>query len=145
MQTPEQILAATLKRAGYSTTQPRLAVFRALLQHAPVNMNELTQLLIAHTDRASIYRTVQLFERVGIATRLQMGWKYKIELSDAFSPHHHHLTCTQCGKIIAIEENPTIEFELRQLALEADFELSGHQLELQGRCADCAHQAQSAA
>ena len=56
-------------------------------------------------DRASVYRAVRLFEQLGIVQRLNTGWKYKIELTDKFAEHHHHLTCLQCGKTIAMGES----------------------------------------
>jgi len=35
----------------------------------------------------------------------QIGWKYKLELSNAFQHHHHHLTCLQCGGVTPLPED----------------------------------------
>lgn len=88
-------------------------------------------------NRASTYRTVFLFEQLGIVQRLQIGWKYKLELSDSFHLHHHHLTCRQCGVVIPFEEDPALEKRLIALARSHDFAMSGHQLEIQGICQSC--------
>ncbi len=88
-------------------------------------------------DRASVYRTVALFEKLGIIQRLQIGWKYKLELTDSFSRHHHHMTCQQCGRTIPFDESPELERQLRWLAASNRFKIRGHQLEIQGLCPAC--------
>ena len=130
-------LASTLKQAGYSVTKPRQAVFSALQSGKPRGMRELTLDLSSVIDRASIYRTVELFEKLGVVVRVQSGWKYKIELSDAFLPHHHHLTCTGCGKIISFDEPNGLEDVLQTIALEHGFAAKDHSLEISGLCSDC--------
>lgn len=130
-------LHTTLHEAGYSLTDARKAVFSALLDREPLTMNELVKAVGVGVNRASIYRIIELFERLGIVERLNIGWKYKLELTDAFSSHHHHMTCLKCGRVKSFEESPTISFELKQLAMEAGFTESGHQLEIRGLCQRC--------
>ena len=91
---------------------------------------------LAHIDRASVYRTVELFERLGIAQRLYTGWKYKIELTDKFTAHHHHLTCTSCGKTIAMGEHE-LETFIEQIARRHGLTPTAHQIEVQGICREC--------
>jgi Fur family ferric uptake transcriptional regulator len=50
--------------------------------------------------------------------------------------HHDHLICESCGKIVEFEE-PRIESLQSEVARRLGFELSGHKMELYGRCADC--------
>lgn len=88
-------------------------------------------------DRASLYRTVSLYERLGIVQRIYIGWKYKIELSDIFSHHHHHISCLRCGKIVAITDEDHIERLIMQLAKQHGFEAQSHQLEIRGYCQRC--------
>lgn len=134
-------LSETLKSNGYSLTQARKTVFLALLDKEPQTIAELANSVSKEVDRASVYRIVALFEQLGIAERLQMGWKYKIELSDTFAAHHHHITCVRCGLVQTFEESTTLEFELKQLAAEAGFRETGHQVELRGLCQTCQTQA----
>lgn len=130
-------LASTLKKHGYSLTKPRQAVFAALQSGTPRSMHELTLDLSSVIDRASIYRTVALFEELGIVIRVNYGWKYKIELSDIFSPHHHHLTCTNCGKTISFKEPKGLDRLLTQISLEHGYVHTNHSLEISGLCAQC--------
>lgn len=130
-------LAKTLKKHGYSLTKPRQAVFAALQSGTPRSMHELTLDLSSVIDRASIYRTVALFEELGIVIRVNQGWKYKIELSDIFSPHHHHITCTSCGKSISFKEPDGLDALLTGVALEHNYTHNHHTLEMTGLCAQC--------
>jgi Fur family ferric uptake transcriptional regulator len=124
-----------LKAAGYSLTAARSAVFESLLGQEPLTMHELVG-RVSGVDRSSVYRAVELFERLGIVQRLNTGWKYRIELSDKFSAHHHHLTCTNCGKTVAMKE-AELEAFIEQIARSHGFIPAGHQIEIQGLCGQC--------
>jgi len=130
-------LVSTLKQEGFSLTKPRQLVFEALQNYEPQTMRELVARCGANLDRASLYRTIALFEQLGIVQRLQIGWKYKLELSDAFSHHHHHFSCVRCGRLIALEEDPSLEARLHELAKAANFVPQDHQLEIRGLCDNC--------
>lgn len=132
-----EALNETLKSHGHSLTKPRETVFLALLDKEPQTIAELSDSVKNKVDRASVYRIIALFEKLEIVDRLQMGWKYKIELRDSFAAHHHHITCISCGRVQTFEESHMIEFELKQLAAEAGFREVGHQLELRGICQSC--------
>lgn len=100
-------------------------------------MRELSMDLSSVMDRASIYRTVALFEELGIVVRVQQGWKYKIELSDIFSPHHHHISCTNCGRILSFNEPEGLEDLLNEIAVTGGFTHQFHSLEISGLCPEC--------
>lgn len=136
MSSPRDAFRALLKSNGYSITKARLSVFNALLGHEPLDMNALVS-KTGQVDRASVYRAVELFERLGIVQRLHTGWKYKLELTDKFAEHHHHLTCVRCGKTTAMNERE-LEALIAKLAAAHHFTPSAHQIEIQGVCADCA-------
>lgn len=133
---PLDQLARALKRHGQSLTTPRRVVFEALQGQEPLTMHELVE-LASSVDRASVYRTVALFEQLGVVERLQTGWKYKLELSDDFHEHHHHATCLLCGTSLIVPEDMAIEHHLQHLARGLNFQLERHQLELQGYCTKC--------
>ncbi|MCA9339304.1 MAG: transcriptional repressor, partial [Candidatus Saccharibacteria bacterium] len=120
----------------YSLTKPRRVVFHFLLHKEPVGIREITKALTSMVDRASVYRTVALFQRLGIIQRHNIGWKYTIELSDKFVEHHHHLTCIQCGKVTSVNEKAVTRF-VKNLAEQYGYRATGHQIELQGYCAHC--------
>jgi Fur family ferric uptake transcriptional regulator len=117
-------------------------VFDALLGKEPLDMHTLVE-KSAQVDRASVYRAVELFERLGVVQRLYSGWKYKLELSDKFAEHHHHLTCVRCGKTTPMNEHE-LEALITKLAATHGFTPSAHQIEIQGLCAQCTRQVQAA-
>jgi Fur family ferric uptake transcriptional regulator len=130
-------IATILKRNGYSYTKTRRTIFNALSDSGPLTMSQLTNKVRAHVDRTSVYRTVDLFEKLDIINRLQIGWKYKLELSDLFTDHHHHATCLQCGTVFSLDEDESLEFGIRKLAQNEGFTPASHTLEIRGICFEC--------
>lgn len=132
-----ELLESTLKKSGFSITKARRAVFDALESQEPQTIQSIATALSGSVNRASVYRTIALFEKLGIVQRLQLGWKYKLELSDAFHHHHHHFSCTTCGQIFTIKESPRLERQIDTLVLRLGFKPTSHQLEIQGMCKSC--------
>lgn len=125
-----------LRRNRNFITQPRLRLFALLQKNKAVTMNQLISRL-PQQDRATVYRNIKLFEQLGIINRLQLGWHSKIELSDIFVHHHHHLTCLRCGKVYTLSENRIIEKQIARMSAENDFRSMDHQLEIRGYCKNC--------
>jgi len=130
-------LKALLKKNGSSLTKTRRVVFDLLLDQEPQSMQVLAQRAVDKVDRATVYRTVELFEELGIVHRLNIGWKYKIELSDIFQGHHHHFYCTNCGKTYTLPANAMLETMINSVAAKESFAPRGHTLETYGLCANC--------
>ncbi|HJQ09208.1 MAG TPA: Fur family transcriptional regulator [Candidatus Saccharimonadales bacterium] len=124
-----------LKEQGYHATKARLVVFEALLGQEPLSMHALV-VRTTGVNRASVYRAITLFESLGIVQRLNTGWKYKLELTDKFNEHHHHLTCTQCGRTVMLNETELEEI-ITRLAATHHFTPASHQIEVQGLCSQC--------
>jgi Fur family ferric uptake transcriptional regulator len=129
-------LTASLKSHHYSLTGARKAVFAVLQDREPQSMSEVVS-RCSGIDRASVYRTISMFEALGIVHRLNMGWKYKLELSGAFMHHHHHMTCTTCGSVTALPEDSKLEDRLHTLADTYSFTPHDHQIEITGVCLSC--------
>jgi Fur family ferric uptake transcriptional regulator len=126
-----------LKENGLSMTKTRQYIFELLQDKEPQSMHELFLRGKNKFDRVTLYRTIKLFEEVHIAQRVYTGWKYKLELTDRFSSHHHHLTCQKCGNIIPVKEDSEVETLIANLANQNNFKILNHQLEIQGVCKDC--------
>ena len=137
MNVAELQLKQHLKSHGYSITEARYVVFAALEDKEALTMAELVTACGEKLDRATVYRTITLFEELGIVTRIQIGWKYKLELTDAFSNHHHHLTCIKCGMVTPISEDTDLEERLNELSALYQFKPLDHQIEIRGLCSSC--------
>lgn len=125
-----------LRTNNVSVTSARIAVF-ATLQAAsqPLRTGEIAR-RTPSVNRASVYRTLELFTKLSITTTVIRGWTPFTELAEPFKAHHHHLICSGCRKSIAIE-NELLEQTLLAIATEENFTLEQHTAELFGRCADC--------
>jgi len=126
-----------LKESGHSSTKERKVLFKTLEQFSPISITELEKKLSYRINRSTIYRNLELFEKLQFIKKVYIGWKYKIELSEKYSPHHHHITCTNCKSVTAIESSELFENEISELARIYRFEQSAHQLEIQGLCQNC--------
>ncbi|EMO7827510.1 transcriptional repressor [Campylobacter upsaliensis] len=86
---------------------------------------------------ATVYRTLNLLEEAEMVTSLSFGSAgKKYELAN--KPHHDHMICKVCGKIIEFE-NSIIERQQSLIANEHHFKLTGHLMQLYGICSDCNH------
>ena len=126
-----------LAAAGVSRTKSRTIMYEYLAERGPVSMPQLQAGLENRLDRASIYRNLELFRSLGVVHEVGMGRDRRFELSDAYSPHHHHFTCANCG-LMATLELASVEQQLVRLAELRGYVLHGHQIELSGLCAVCA-------
>lgn len=134
----EELFKDRLKKHRLYRTAERLAIFRVLKESStPYSISDLVYKCRNFADRSTVYRTLELFEELDITTRVGSGWKYKVELSDTFSPHHHHITCTNCGSITPFEESDSLIGELKKIDRKNNFVSSTHSLELRGLCKDC--------
>lgn len=131
-------LKVLLRKNGASLTQPRKVIFNLLLEQEPQSMQVLIKRAAGKVDRATVYRTIEVFERYGIVRRLNIGWKYKVELSDVFMGHHHHFHCGNCGKTYTLPANPMLETMIDSAVAKEGYAPRGHNLEIYGLCQACA-------
>ena len=126
-----------LTKHGYRLTSARQVTFQLLDTDHPQTMADI----IAHAqpaiDRVTVYRNIELFEKLGIVHRIMTGWKYKLELSDDFISHHHHMSCSSCGKLIDIADNDQIEAFINVVSKKHQFIVHTHSFEIEGTCNDC--------
>lgn len=127
-----------LKNRKLRLTGARLSLYNFLAEsNRPLSVNKLVASLAPKADRASVYRNIELFESIGIIHKVYTGWKYRIELSEQFHPHHHHLTCEKCGKIIPISLGSKMEKAIENFGGKHGFKITSHQIELHGLCSRC--------
>lgn len=134
---PYKDLKALLAKNRSSLTKPRKVIFNLLVGQGPQTMQVLTKRAEGKVDRATVYRTMEIFERLGVVNRLNIGWKYKYELSDVFTEHHHHFYCSACGKSFKLTSNPMLETMVDSITSKEGFTPRGHQLEVYGLCPNC--------
>lgn len=125
-----------LKAHNVSVTTARKEIFGTLLNaDEPLKNGEIAR-RTPTVDRASVYRTLELFSELGITETIIRGWTPLTELAEPFKTHHHHIICEQCGKVVEIE-NETLEDILQLVASRHNFALKKHIVELNGTCQQC--------
>ncbi len=124
-----------LKEQGFTATKTRLAVLNSILALQPATMHQLIESL-PNVDRATVYRTVDLFVDLSIAKKISTGFKYSVEISDSFQEHHHHLFCLRCGTVVDVSM-PEIEYAIEQISSNNGFRPIRHDLEISGYCNNC--------
>lgn len=129
-------LSHLLRAHGYSLTTARTRVFSTLLDsHNPLKRGEIVA-RTSEINRSSVYRTLELFNDIGITTTTIRGWTPYIELAEPFQAHHHHIICTNCGDTVSIK-NDELEKLVGNIATRHNFSLSHHHIELSGTCSTC--------
>lgn len=86
-----------------------------------------------HISRATIYRTLELFHNIGIVDKENLGQDYASYELALDRPHHDHIICVECGKIIEFVD-PVIEKRQKEIAEKYGIEMIRHQLQIFGRC-----------
>lgn len=120
-------------------TRTRRALYESLAGYnRPVSIKELVSSLSGRMDPVTVYRNAEVFESVGIVKKVYTGWRYRLELSERFRPHHHHFTCLRCGRIIPIELGNIFEHGLASAGRKKKLKITGHEVELRGYCQACA-------
>lgn len=136
------------KQAG-RVTQSRQRVLEALARlQRPSTPKEIAEAVTSGScDLATVYRSVDLFESLGLVQRIDLGdglARFEIADDDAHGHHHHHLVCRRCERIVQLDDCILADMEAR-LARHYGFTDITHRLEFFGVCADCGAPAKSAA
>ncbi len=128
-----------LKKAGLKATLPRIRILQMLENSKQRHMSAedvYKALLKAGEDvgLATIYRVLTQFEAASLVTRHHFEGSHSVfELKQG--PHHDHIMCIQCGKIVEFVDD-IIEERQRIMAEQNGFDIEDHSLILYGRCKD---------
>lgn len=132
-------LVKILKAAKVRLTEPRKEVFRALeLAKVPLTTSDIVR-LCSLADRASVYRTLDIFVKLNIITTVYVGNKTHYELAEPFVEHHHHLYCTVCKNAAPIYTTE-LETMVKSISASHGFRTLHHHFELEGVCQSCQSQ-----
>ena len=88
---------------------------------------------------ATVYRNVELLNRLGILNKVDFGDgrnRYELSPADPQIHQHHHLICLNCKKVIEFEDDLLDDLE-NLIARKSDFQIINHEVKFFGYCADC--------
>ena len=129
-----------LRRGGLKYTPQRVDVLKEVLKDQGHRECEDIYLALKqsgnHVSRATVYRTMNILVKNGYARKMEIGDGRARYESKIGIPHHDHLVCTSCGKIIEFV-NQDIEDLQNKIAKRYHFKLQRHVHQLFGICKKC--------
>lgn len=135
---PFELFEQLLQRHGQSLTSPRKLIFTLFLNSPRLSPAQVIELTRSTVNRASVYRTLTLFEELRILQRIHLTSEaYVLELGEQFSGHHHNFVCSTCGQVIPFAEPPLMPDSIRRLATQHGFSIDSHEFLLRGQCNRC--------
>jgi len=139
MRLAEKKLVATLRQHGYKLTRQRQVVIETIA----ASQDHLTPTAIyekVHQNQpdiglATVYRTLNMLAELKLICELHAGGSCHSYTISA-PGHHHHLICSNCGKVADFTGYSLSKLE-RRLSQETGFHIQGHLLEFIGLCQAC--------
>jgi len=127
-----QDILARCEQKGLRLTGPR-RIIAAVLGEAEdhpdaASVHRRARRLEPGISVATVYRTLRLFEEVGILERLEFG-DGRTRYEDANRDHHDHLIDIRSGEVIEFT-SPEIEELQRRVAERLGYRIVAHRLEL---------------
>lgn len=144
---PEEIskFKANLKEKGYKLTHQRQAIVDIIIasegKHLTIEeIYDLVKFGCPEIGLATVYRTIQLLESLGVVSKLSLNdGCYRYELVHEYENHqHHHLVCTNCDKVIEVEDD-LLEVLEHKIENKYKFKIKNHSVKFYGLCSDCSH------
>ncbi len=136
-------IVAVLRRHGYKLTPQRRVIIRTIASTqdhlTPAEIYEKVHQDHPNFGLVTIYRTLDMLAKLELICELHAGGSchsYTISARE----HHHHLICSNCGKVVDFTGYDLGELEQR-LSLETGFEIEDHLLEFIGLCQACRKEA----
>ncbi len=88
------------------------------------------------TSRATVYRTLELLVDSGLVRKVDLGHGHSHYELVANHPHHEHMICLRCGKVIEFSDK-AMEEALDKLCQKNGFEHTLHLFQVYGYCEKC--------
>lgn len=129
-----------LRTSSLPVTSQRMRIARILFNtHRHVSADEIMERLRADGEavgKATVYRTLGLLVEAGLVREHDFGEGFRRYEPSPTRPHHEHLVCTRCGKVIEFEA-PEIERLESEIADRHRFLPDHHKVEIYGLCEEC--------
>ena len=129
-----------LRCEGLKFTSQRIAVMEEVIIGKGHRDCEQIYSALQHkgknVSRATVYRTMDILVKNDFARKMELGDGRARYESKVDSPHHDHLICASCGKIVEFV-NQDVEDLQNEIAERYDFTLTRHIHQLFGICKKC--------
>lgn len=136
-------IKSVLKKGGLKLTPQRLTILDVVIgqegEHLTIEeINSKVKEVKPEIGVATVYRTILLFEELGIVRKLDLNdGVYRYELNHEEELHgHHHLVCSVCGKVEEVRDDLLDSVE-NIIEKDYRFRIKDHSLKFYGLCSDC--------
>jgi Fur family ferric uptake transcriptional regulator len=120
-------------------SHPRLLIYQELSTAIrSLTPQELYQCLLKKKRRiglTSIYRSLDLFESLGIVFKITNGPNVKYKLCE-LENHHHHIVCKTCGHVVELNFCDISNWS-NKVKESTGYQVTDHQLNFSGFCKAC--------
>ncbi len=133
----ERIYAYIADKGLRKTTQ-RDAIIQAAFSTTEHYTAEELLLMARKVDpsvsRATVYRTLPLLVECGVLKEMDFGKDYKFyDPNYADHPHHSHLICGDCDKIVEFDDEKLEKLEC-EITEKLGFSIKSQRLQITGTC-----------
>lgn len=144
MSTDELHSAVASRLAGIEQryTSKRKALVDVLARSGrPLTIPDILE-ATAELPQSSVYRNLAVLEEAAAVRRIAGGGDFALyELSEDITEHHHHLVCTDCGRVedVTLPEavEDVIDTAEARVAQATGFAIDHHSLDFMGLCPEC--------
>jgi Fur family transcriptional regulator, peroxide stress response regulator len=135
---PNEEVAARLARRGLRLTRQRQVVLdavRAARGHpAAHEIYQSARRVLPQISLGTVYRTLGVLRDAGVVQELHL--KEAQGRYEELGEHHHHVVCTECGRIQDLSDEAFQGLKMRAQAA-TDFRIQDLRLEFFGLCPVC--------
>lgn len=139
-------LKIQLKEKGYKLTPQRRSIVDVIIEKEGEHLTaeeiyDYVKEVCPEIGLATVYRTVQMLEELGIVCRLDLNdgcSRYELLHSDE-EHRHHHLVCNNCNKVLEVQDDLLEELE-QEVEKNYKFKILDHSVKFFGICEECQKQ-----
>jgi Fur family ferric uptake transcriptional regulator len=133
------LLRNLFREKKLSLSHPRLLIYQELSDaSSPLSPLEVYQNLLKKKKKiglTSIYRSLDLFESLGLVFKIINGPSVKYKLCE-LEDHHHHIVCKACGKVVELNFCDISDWS-KKVTEFTGYQVVDHQLNFYGFCKSC--------
>jgi len=135
----KEVFKNLFKDKNLRRSHPRFLVYMELSEaKAPLSAQELYCSLLKKEKKVgltSIYRSLDLFESLGMVFKIRNGPSVKYKLCE-LEGHHHHIVCKACGNVVELNFCDISDWS-KKVSESTGYQVIDHQLNFYGLCKDC--------
>ncbi len=128
-----------LRQAGHRLTPQREMTFSVICERkGHASADEILQRVrkrYPYINKSAVYRTLDLLTRLNLVNPTDLG-QGCVEYEIHQHPHHHHLLCRKCGKMVEVDERIFASLE-KTLRADYGFAADLDHFAIFGHCRKC--------